>query len=171
MACIITPRGVLCEVDRVVPVCETRFEFNGKQRRLVEAADDLRASAPTALVLRFQLTPPLFSGGCVSARELFVGNLRPEQTADIQRTFLTQGYYDFSALSWQEAKRLKDTRCDQGKSLPYTSDYVEDLQDDFLLLSDIHNGDIFAQSPCPDSIFSQRSSTLDGCMTGREDLL
>lgn len=166
MVRIITPKGVLREVAEVVPVCETRLKFNGKQRRLVETAADLRTSAPTALAMRFQ-TRSSFPAGCVPSEELFVGNLTPEQTADIQKKLLTQGYFDFSVLVWQKAKELKDTVYDQGVSLPYTSDFVEDIWDSFFPSPCMGSGfpsplscsnDIFSQSPCPNDIFSQEDA-------------
>lgn len=162
---IITPKGVLREVSQIKPVCETRVQINRKTRRLVTVADDLYLSKPTGLALRFQLYP-LTEDGCT--KELFIGNLKPEQVADIQKAILTQGYFDFSALTYQDVEKLENTVFDQGSSLPYTSDRLTNFFNRFFLTPFI-DGDIFSQMPCPNGSFSSENNMQDECVLGWGD--
>lgn len=115
---IITPKGVLREAVHVLPVCELRNRFNKRVFRAVEFADGMDAR-PTALQIEFpSQTMPL------EGANLFVGNLKPVTVKGIMQKLLTEGYYDFSTLEYQEAKILGETVFDDGVSQPYTSDYT-----------------------------------------------
>lgn len=161
---VITPKGVLREVAEIVPVCEARYKFNGEQRRRVEIANNLYQSIPTGLVLRFQVHPFALGTG-IDNGELFVGNLRTEQVADIQRELMSRGYFDFSTLVYQKAEWLKDTCYDQGSSMPYTSDFVRDLYSCFFPSVPLGQqfGNIFSQPACCGDIFCS-----GGCGTPNE---
>lgn len=115
---IVTPKGVLKEAVCVTPVCEVRGKFNKKTFRAVEFADGMDAR-PTALQIEF-FTQAMPLEGAV----LFVGNLKPVTVKGIMQKLLTEGFFDFSTLGYQEAKFLGETVFDDGVSQPYTSDYT-----------------------------------------------
>ena len=117
---IITPKGAVREVDKVVPVVETRFAFNGQDRRFVENAKSM-AEKPTALALHYA-DNAMGGLGCSAGMELFVGNLSSQQVIDIQQALVKEGFFDFSSLKYQDVKRVEKTVFDKGESKPYTSD-------------------------------------------------
>lgn len=114
---VMTPNGMLRSVEKAVPMCEVRIDFNGRSRRCVEPVDAFGAE-PTAISLELQHSP--FEG----TNELFIGNLKPERVTEILRKLLADGYFDFSAMEYQKAKGLDKTVLDGGGSLPYTSDFT-----------------------------------------------
>lgn len=117
---IITPKGAVREVDKVVPVVETRFAFNGQDRRFVETAKSM-AEKPTALALHYA-DNSMGGLGCSAGMELFVGNLSSQQVIDIQQALAKEGFFDFGSLEYQEAQHIHKTVFDKGASKPYTSD-------------------------------------------------
>lgn len=123
---IVTPKGTIREVDKVVPVAETRFEFNGQKRRFVEIAKDLSVQ-PTALALHYADVNHTF--GCEV--ELFVGNLSFTQVTEIQQSLIKDGFFDFSSLDYQKEAVIEDTVFDAGKSKAYTSDYTINIISNF----------------------------------------
>lgn len=122
MVQIMTPKGVLLEVVNAVPVCEVRLEFNGCNRRLVEAAKGL-GTEPTAIAMKYNRRSR--NGADDGTDELFVGNLKPEVVRETMRKLLEDGYFDFSSMGYQNpVEEVKDTVFDNGESLPYTTDFV-----------------------------------------------
>ena len=117
---IITPRGEMWEVKRAVAVCEMRQKFNGRLNRKIEIAKDLSCN-PTGLCLQLDVNG---TGFATFGQELFIGNLKSEEVQEILRKLLKEGYFDFSELEYQKADLYKETVFDEGKSKPYTSDYV-----------------------------------------------
>lgn len=93
---IITPKGVIREVNKVVPVVEVRFKFNGQHRRFVETAEGM-AEQPTALAFHYA-DNELGGFGYSASMELFIGNLSSQQVIDIQQTLLKEGFFDFSRM-------------------------------------------------------------------------
>lgn len=118
---IVTPKGAIRVVDKVVPVVEKRFKFNGKVRRLTETAKDLSVE-PTALA--FHYADNAIGIGCNYDVELFIGNLSFQKVAEIQQSLVKEGFFDFSGLEYQKVCRVEKTVFDEGASKPYTSDYV-----------------------------------------------
>lgn len=115
---VMTPRGMLREVSKVMPVCEMRSNFNKKVVRTVEYANGMSAN-PNAVQIEFSGETMLMNMG-----SLFIGNLSPEAVRDIMQKLLEQGYFDFSSWEYQEELCLPKTIFDGGKSKPYTSEYT-----------------------------------------------
>lgn len=122
---IMTPKGVIREIDKVVPVVEKRIEFNDESRRLVERAKDMSVQ-PTALALHYADNTAF---GCES--ELFVGNLSPQKVTEIQQSLVKDGFFDFSGLKYQKADRLDKTVFDEGASNAYTSEHIFGLMGNY----------------------------------------
>ena len=85
---IISPRGKLVRVGDVVLCCEISFHFNGEDKRLLEEYRGIDGK-PTALRIRYK-------GSRVNAfgepfYGLLVGNLKPEQVKEIQKSLLKDG--------------------------------------------------------------------------------
>lgn len=117
---IITPKGELRKVKRVVAVCEMRNQFNGRMDRKIEIANDMSYN-PTGVCLELDVRD---TGFVACGQEVFIGNLKTEKVQEILRKLLKEGYFDFSELEYQKADLYKETVFDEGKSKPYTSDYV-----------------------------------------------
>lgn len=117
---IISPRGKLVRVGDVIPCCEIRFHFNGEDKRLLEEHRGIDSN-PTALRIRYKgsrlnaFGEPFFG--------MFVGNLKPEQVKEIQKSLLKDGYFDFSELDYQEACSDGKTVFDNGETKPYVVEY------------------------------------------------
>lgn len=124
---IITPKGAIREVDKVVPVVEARFKFNGKVKRFTETAEGLSAK-PTALA--FHYASNTFNGG-FGESELFIGNLSSAQVMEIQQSLVKDGYFDFGRLEFQKDVHIDKTVFDEGASAPYTSEYTFGLISNF----------------------------------------
>lgn len=135
---ILTPKGVLREAVKAVPVCEARIVFNGKTKRAVEAAKDMD-SEPTALSLIFEQNAIPFVPRLEP--ELFIGNLKPEAVKEIMQKLLSDGSYDFSGLNYQKAETIEKTVFDKGATAPYTTDYMSGA------------GGLFYGCGCPVGIF------------------
>lgn len=120
MVRVITPKGELKSIKRAVAVCEMRNQFNGCLDRRIEIAKDLSCN-PTGLCLEFDVKDASFG---IFVREVFIGNLKTEKVQAILRKLLKEGYFDFSELEYQKAELYEKTVFDEGKSKPYTSDYV-----------------------------------------------
>ncbi|MDE5909316.1 MAG: hypothetical protein K2H52_11335 [Lachnospiraceae bacterium] len=142
---VLTPRGVLREVQKAVPICETRIDFNGRNKKFLEVAKDMEVS-PTAIGLVFRnyqnniCFPPY-------ENELFIGNLKTEEVKKIQQKLLSEGYYDFSRLSYQKAKIFEKTVFDSGRTSPYTSDFTSGIMSlEAIGIRTISPSDIFSGS-------------------------
>ena len=157
---IVTPKGAIRVVDKVVPVVEKRFEFNGDKRRFVEIAKSL-SFHPTALALHF--ADNSLGIGCDCGSELFIGNLSFEKVTEIQQSLAKEGFFDFSVLEYQKVDRLQKTVFDDGASKPYTSEYT------FGMIGNFTNnlfGAGFSNMNCPpmrlgDDIFAQDDVDYD----------
>ncbi len=117
---IISPRGKLVRVGDVVLCCEISFHFNGEDKRLLEEYRGIDGK-PTALRIRYK-------GSRVNAfgepfYGLLVGNLKPEQVKEIQKSLLKDGYFDFSELDYQEACLDNAPVFDNGETKPYVVEY------------------------------------------------
>ena len=117
---IITPKGELRKVKRVVAVCEMRNQFNGRMDRKIEIANDMSYN-PTGVCLELDVRD---TGFVACGQEVFIGNLKTEKVQEILRKLLKEGYFDFSELEYQKADLYKETVFDEGKSNAYTSDHV-----------------------------------------------
>lgn len=146
---IISPRGKLVRVGDVIPCCEIRFHFNGEDKRLLEEYRGIDGK-PTALRIRYKgsrlnaLGEPFFG--------LLVGNLKPEQVKEIQKSLLKDGYFDFSELDYQEACSDGKTVFDNGETKPYVMEY------------DIPNTDFFGVSRTPN--FSMNAPAISPELIG-----
>lgn len=119
---IITPKGELRKVKRVVAVCEMRNQFNGRMDRKIEIANDL-SYKPTGLCLKFDTEGTNFR---MYGQELYIGNLKTEKVQEILRKLVKEGYFDFSEMEYQKMDMVENTVFDEGKSKPYTSDFLVD---------------------------------------------
>lgn len=117
---IISPRGKLVRVGEVIPCCEIRFHFNGEDKRLLEEQKGIN-SKPTALQIRYNNTG--IDTFCDPIYGMFVGNLKPEQVKEIQKSLLRDGYFDFSELDYQEESLDNDPVFDNGETKPYVVEY------------------------------------------------
>lgn len=120
MVRVITPKGELKSIKRAVAVCEMRNQFNGRLDRRVEIANDLNCN-PTGLCFDIDVKDTGFGA---LGQEVFIGNLKTEKVQAILRKLLKEGYFDFSELEYQKAELYEKTVFDEGKSKPYTSDYI-----------------------------------------------
>ncbi len=116
---VVLPSGTVVSVEYVKPVVEKIFNFNGKRRRLIEYASDMKQEA---------------NGICISARSeqgfgigtcnnnIIVGNLPNEKVQEIIRQVSEKGYYNFSELSeYQKITRFEDLKIGS-EYPPYTSE-------------------------------------------------
>lgn len=110
---ILTPKGMITMCDQVVPVVEKRLIFNGKQRRLTEAASGMEEK-PTALAFQLTATGHQMMGVMpCGTQELFVGNLKTEKVAEIMKGLLKDGYADLSCFEYQKEFMIDKTVFDE----------------------------------------------------------
>lgn len=113
---IINPVGKLQYVDQVQPLCEKQVMFNGSRIIIMARAKDWSVE-PTALALHIteggRIEHPGFSD------ELQIGNLKPEKVLEIVHALGEKGYYDFSTLNYQNAKKYDQVVWDNGKGNAY----------------------------------------------------
>lgn len=117
---IITPKGEVRKIKRAAAVCEMRNQFNGRMDRKIEIANDMSYN-PTGVCLVFDVEGTGFG---MYGQELFIGNLKTEKVKEILRKLLKEGYFDFSELEYQKLDMVDDTVFDEGKTKPYTSDFI-----------------------------------------------
>lgn len=110
---IITPRGRIIKVDKVVPFVERIDTFNGRRNLCTEPAKDMK-ERPTGLKFDSKDIRP-----AVLDNTLYIGNLTPDVVFEIQQVLLNSGTYDFSTIDYQKDTYPSDTVIDGGTSLPY----------------------------------------------------
>ena len=114
--------GQLLQGEKVVPVCEKKVPFNGKEVVMMQAAKDFSVG-PTAIAM---LLPKRQS--MEFPEKFLVGNLKTEQVMEIIRELGEKEYFDFSKLPRQEADTLEKIVMDKGKSGAYSSETVSELK-------------------------------------------
>ena len=115
---VLSPKGKLMQITEAVPVCERLLKFNGKRRLLMERAEKPETATAVALRIAQETHTPFANMG----NELLVGNLPVGKAEEILKSLLTQGYFDFTELTYQEVKYVSEISFDQGKSQPYTTE-------------------------------------------------
>lgn len=140
---ILTPRGRVVNVIKVIPYAEVQSEINGDKRNRAEAASDLSVN-PTGLKIFLKREIEAFA-----ATSIYVGNLPTEKVKEVISSLLTDEYYDLSQFKYQDIKidnsvlmfENLDITVDGGKSNPYfieTTD-VTSMVDNVCLPNEFNN--------------------------------
>lgn len=119
---ILLPSGHLVETEHIAPLIEKVVEINGERRRLVEVARKFD-KVSNALIIRVSARAYVNDDSMVRIIEdVVIGNLKPAKVKEIVREAVSQGYYDFTTLIYQDAKFVSNIVFDNGESLPYATD-------------------------------------------------
>lgn len=114
---VMLPSGTVASVDYVKPVAEKILNFNGRRRRLIEYASDMKKEANGVCI--FLKYGQNFG---ITNDSVIVGNLTNEQVQEILRQIGETGYYDFSQLGeYQKIMELEDLKIGSDYP-PYTSE-------------------------------------------------
>lgn len=114
---VMLPSGAVVSVDYVKPIVENIFNFNGKRRRLIEYARDMKKGANgVCIFLKYE------QNFGITSDSVIVGNLANEKVQEILRQIGEKGYYDFSQIrEFQNVEKLEDLKI--GSEYPaYTSE-------------------------------------------------
>lgn len=116
---IVLPSGMVASVENVKPITERIFNFNGKRRRLIEYASDMKKES-NGVCISAKLEQGFGIGVC--SNNIIVGNLPNEKVQEILKQIGEKGYYDFSQIDeYQRITRLEDLKI--GNDYPaYTSE-------------------------------------------------
>lgn len=116
---VVLPSGAVVSAEYVKPITEKIFNFNGKRRRLIEYASDMKKEA-NGVCISAKLEQGFGIGVC--SNNIIVGNLTNEQVQENIRQVSEKGYYDFSQISeYQKIARFEDLKI--GSDYPsYTSE-------------------------------------------------
>lgn len=117
---IISTKGRVLPIKKVVPVVEQMVSLNGQNFLLMTQAKNLSVK-PTALALEInESSHDTF--GCSINPEIVLGNLKPEKVIEVLKTLNEKGSYDFSSFTMQKAKKVEQLIIDGGKSAAYSSE-------------------------------------------------
>lgn len=122
MVKILSPTGVLCEIERAVPVCEAVVKINGVRQLFFERAKSLKVN-PTGIALKVHAD--MIEPFDILPSELYIGNLPAEKIGVILSELAKQGYYDFTKQEYQQKEYIFDLAVDKGESLPFSSDITD----------------------------------------------
>lgn len=131
---IVLPSGMVASVESVKPITEKIFMFNGKRRRLVEYASDMKKES-NGVSISVRAEQGFGFGVC--GNSIIVGNLPNEKVQDILKQIGEKGYYDFSQFDeYQNIVKFEDLKI--GTDYPaYTS------EGNNIMLSAVLNSDPF----------------------------
>lgn len=156
---VMLPSGAVVSVDYVKPIVENIFNFNGKRRRLIEYARDMKKGANgVSIFLKYE------QNFGITSDSVIVGNLANEKVQEILRQIGETGYYDFSQIGeFQKVGKLEDLKIGS-EYPPYTSENKNNI---FLTaglpyspFGNSYNTPIFGSS-VPQDIFSSSSGGGD----------
>lgn len=116
---IVLPSGMVASVESVKPITEKIFMFNGKRRRLVEYASDMKKES-NGVSISVRAEQGFGFGVC--GNNIIVGNLSNEKVQEILKQIGEKGYYDFSQFDeYQKIVSFDDLKI--GSDYPaYTSE-------------------------------------------------
>lgn len=116
---VMLPSGTVASVDYVKPVVEKIFIFNGKRRRLIEYASDMKKGA-NGVCISVKSERGFGIGACNN--NIIVGNLPNEKVQEILKQIGEKGYYDFNQIGeYQKIREFEDLKI--GSEYPaYTSE-------------------------------------------------
>lgn len=116
---IVSPFGKVFEARKAVPVFEKVVKINGGIRRVFEQARGFEVK-PTGIAV-YAEQPRAVPGVPMHDSAIYIGNLKPEKLKLVLRELAEKGYYDFSAMKYQNSKSGSQI-IDGGESLPYNSE-------------------------------------------------
>lgn len=117
---IVSPFGKVFEARNIVPVFEKVVKINGDTRRVFEQARGFETK-PTGIAV-YAEQPQAGLGVPINDRGIYIGNLKPEKLKLVLRELAEKGYYDFSAVKYQNSRKFDSQIIDGGESLPYNSE-------------------------------------------------
>lgn len=116
---VVLPSGAVVSVEYIKPITEKIFNFNGKRRRLIEYASDMKKEA-NGVCISAKLEQGFGIGVC--SNNIIVGNLPNEKVQEILKQIGEKGYYDFSQFNeFQKIARFEDLKIGRDYP-PYTSE-------------------------------------------------
>ena len=98
---VLMPNGIVMTVEKVISVCETRLESNGRSVRLCEGATDIAFANAIAF---FPEGSAHGACGMASGDAFLIGNLSNEFARGVLASLVRQGYVDLSGLKLQKAQ-------------------------------------------------------------------
>lgn len=117
---VITPRGNLLKVDRVVRVVEKSVNFNGSTRQFFEVAKNIDVES-TGIAMR---VAEAGMSTVFGPYEIYVGNLKPSVVEEIITTLTKEGYFDFTKFMYQNVESQSEVVLDGGDSIPFCSEFT-----------------------------------------------
>ena len=121
---ILGATGNLFLAEKARPVVEKVVKMNGETKRLIEVANGFEKN-PTGLVI-YGKQKNLGFGMSDSEDDIYIGNLTSTKIKSILQSLVKYGYYDFTSMRYQSAKRLSKVVFDDENHLPYTSEITID---------------------------------------------